>query len=180
MAVVPIARPARKRRTSVFMTLVRTGDAGCSRSAEKAQAEIMNVPIQRASIMYSGQCSLNACFALSVQCPVLAWAATGSSSSCAANSLTAVAGVHWNSLLMCRGIRHSEKGYTCHRIPVSEPFEGAAPYVPCSTGCNLCSVGESHTPDGSPPSVRFLACVPPSPGVLLRHAKAESEKVNDV
>ena len=71
----------------------------------------MNRPRQTPSIMYSGQCRVNACFALSVQCPVLAWAATGSSSSCAANSLTAVAGVHWNSLLMCRGIRRTIKGY---------------------------------------------------------------------
>src|SRR5208283_4450851 len=93
------------------MTLARTGEAGCSNSAEKAQAEIMNRPRQTPSIMYSGQCCVNACFALSVQCPVLAWAATGSSSSCAANSLTAVAGVHWNSLLMCRGIQRSMKGY---------------------------------------------------------------------
>src|SRR5208283_4420651 len=111
MAVVPIARPARKRRTSAFMALVRTGDAGCSSSAEKAQAEIMKMPRQRPSIMYSGQCCVNACFALSVQCLILAWAATGSSSSCAANHFTAVAGVHWNSLLMCGGIQRSIKGY---------------------------------------------------------------------
>src|SRR5271165_6222705 len=115
------------------MKLAYTGDAGCSSSAEKAQAEIMNRPRQTHSIMYSGQCCVNACFALSVQCPVLAGAATGSSSSCAANSLTAVAGVHWNSLLMCRGIRHHAKGYTCQPIPVSEPFEGAAHGVPCCT-----------------------------------------------
>src|SRR5271157_4689860 len=108
------------------MTLACTGDAGCSSSAEKAQAEIMNRPRQTPSIMYSGQCCVNACFALSVQCPVLAWAAAGSCSSCAENSLTAVAGVHWNSLLMCRGIRLSEKGYTCQLIPVSEPSEFSA------------------------------------------------------
>src|SRR5208337_2861394 len=110
-AVIPIASPIRKRRTFAFITLARTGDAGCSRSAEKAQAEIMNRPRQMPSIVYSGQCCVNACFALSVQCPVLAWAATGSSSSCAANSLTAVAGVHWNSLLMCGEIQRSMKGY---------------------------------------------------------------------
>src|SRR3974390_1308189 len=112
----------RKRRTFALITLARTGDAGCSSSAEKPQAEIMNKPRQKPSIMYSGQCCENACFALSVQYPVLAWAATGSSSSCAANSLTAVAGVHWNALLMCGGIRLSEKGYTCQLIPVSELF----------------------------------------------------------
>ena len=66
--------------------------------------------------MYSGQCCVNACFALSVQCPILAWAATGSASSCAANHLTAVAGVHWNSLLMCSGIQRSMKGYTRESI----------------------------------------------------------------
>ena len=96
---------------SAFITLARTGDAGCSSSAEKAQAEIMNVPRQIPSIMYSGQCVVNARLALSAQCPVLALAATGSSSSCAAKIVTAVAGVHWVSLLMRGGIRLGEKGY---------------------------------------------------------------------
>jgi hypothetical protein len=81
-----------------FITPARTGDAGCSSSAEKAQAEIMNVPRQIPSIMYSGQCVVNARLASSAQCPVLA--------------VTAVAGVHWVSLLMRGGIRLVEKGYT--------------------------------------------------------------------
>ena len=96
---------------SAFITLARTGDAGCSRSAEKAQADAMNVPRQIPSIMYSGQCVVNARLALSVQCPVLAFAATGSSSSCAAKIVTAVAGVQWVSLLMRGGIQLMQKGF---------------------------------------------------------------------
>ena len=95
-----------------FITPARTGDAGCSSSAEKAQAEIMNVPRQIPSIMYSGQCVVNARLASSAQCPVLALAATGSSSSCAAKIVTAVAGVHWVSLLMRGGIRNLGKCFT--------------------------------------------------------------------
>ena len=100
---------------SAFITLARTGDAGCSSSAEKAQAEIMNVPRQMASIMYSGQCAVIARLASSAQHPVLKLAATGSSSSCAAKTFTAMAGVHWVSLLMRGGIRDLGKGFTAEK-----------------------------------------------------------------
>jgi len=37
-----------------------------------------------------------------------------------------VAGVHWNSFLMCRGICHSEKGYTRQPISADELFRFSA------------------------------------------------------
>ena len=112
---MPIASPIRNRRLLGFITPARTGDAGCSSSAEKAQAEIMNVPRQIPSIMYSGQCVVNARFASFAQCPVLSLAATGSSSSCAAKIVTAVAGVLWGSLLMRAGIRNLGKCFTAEK-----------------------------------------------------------------
>lgn len=112
---MPIASPTRNLRMSALITLARTGDAGCSSNAEKAQAEIMNVPRQMASIMYSGQCAVIARLASSAQHPVLKLAATGSSSSCAAKTFTAMAGVHWVSLLMRGGIRDLGKGFTAEK-----------------------------------------------------------------
>src|SRR5215471_12364468 len=90
---------------------IRTGEAGCSSKAAKVQAEIMNMPRHKPSIMYSGQCCVNARFAFPDQCPVLALAAAGSCSSCAVNICTAAAGVHWISCLMRGGIPAIPKGY---------------------------------------------------------------------
>src|SRR5437868_10803000 len=57
-AVDPIARPIRTRRTKEFGNAWRTGEAGCSSSATKRQAEIMKRASSAASIRYSGQCRL--------------------------------------------------------------------------------------------------------------------------
>src|SRR5215510_6184831 len=55
MAVSPIARPIRKRRSSGgWMTCV-TGEAGCCSKVTQTQAESMNTPSPTASIPYSGQ-----------------------------------------------------------------------------------------------------------------------------
>jgi len=118
---MPIASPTRNLRMSALITLARTGDAGCSSNAEKAQAEIMNVPRQMASIMYSGQCAVIARLASSAQHPVLKLAATGSSSSCAAKTFTAMAGVHWVSLLMRGGIRILGKCFTAEEQNHAHP-----------------------------------------------------------
>src|SRR5262245_29961848 len=56
MAVAAMASPVRARRRKGSGNRVRTGDAGCSRSTVKTQAEIMKTPSSAASIAYSGQC----------------------------------------------------------------------------------------------------------------------------
>src|SRR5271157_3024297 len=77
-----------------------------------------------------------------------------------------VAGVHWNSLLMCRGICHSEKGYTRQPISADELFRVQRATSLAAPPCNLWFLGESHPPDGStPPKMSFLASVPKSRGI---------------
>jgi len=122
-----MATPARKRRRSGLPMTIRTGDAGCSSKAAKLQAEIMNMPRHEPSIMYSGQCCVNARFAFFDQCPVLALVAAGSDSSCAANICTAAAGVHWISRPMQGGIQPLLKGYGFRRFfwPQSEQCSGS-------------------------------------------------------
>ena len=108
------ARVWRNRRTSRADELQQFDSFVAERqiySAANVQAEIMNVPRQKPSIMYSGQCCVSARLASYDQCPVLAPAAAGSDSSCAANTRTAAAGVHWISCLMGGGIQARAKGY---------------------------------------------------------------------
>src|SRR3974390_553249 len=132
-AVRPMATPARSRRTPGLAMLIRTGDAGCSSTEAKVQAEIMNVPRQMPSIMYSGQCCVNARFALLDQCPVLALAAAGSDSSCAANISTASAGAHWISCTMRGGIPRIVKGYEFRKFLC--PIQAGPPLVSDKYGC---------------------------------------------
>src|SRR6516164_4096027 len=125
-----MATPPRNRRTSALAILIRTGDAGCSNTAAKLQAEIMNMPRHKPSITYSGQCCVNARFTFSDQCPVLALAAAGSDSSCAANIATAAAGVHWISCLMGGRIQSLAKGYALHRVlPGSQAICYGQPFL---------------------------------------------------
>src|SRR5438309_1689276 len=60
IAVSPIARPPRDRRSTGFGSAAYTGEAGCWRRTAKKQADTMNVPSPAASIRYSGQWRRNA------------------------------------------------------------------------------------------------------------------------
>ena len=54
-AVAPIAMPINTRRTKASGSAARAGEAGCSRSTVKAQAESMKDPRRASSMRYSGQ-----------------------------------------------------------------------------------------------------------------------------
>ena len=59
MAVLPMARPIKKRRKNGWGNARWSGDAGCSRIVANVKAEIIKSPREAPSITYSGQWFFN-------------------------------------------------------------------------------------------------------------------------
>jgi hypothetical protein len=86
-----------------------------------------------------------------------------------------VAGVHWNSLFTRRGIRQSEKGYTCQSTTVVSVSGRIALRSllghPVTFGFSA-----NPIPRRKPAQMRFLLSVPQNSGVLPRNAELERER----